>query len=129
MLSVAWFVPVGPALAADPELPLTMEVPVENGWTFTAAPYFWMAGISGDVGVGRVGPVEGGGVGAVQCGGARQMVGRGHGQIFPGVPGGEGCLWSVGKAHAGCKPVPAGGAGPVSISSREAGRAATGPGR
>jgi hypothetical protein len=40
-----------PAFAADVVAPMAPEpVPVESGgWTFTVAPYFWAAGISGDV--------------------------------------------------------------------------------
>lgn len=42
---------VGPSVAADVHLPMTPEAkPIEaNGWTFTVAPYFWMAGLSGDL--------------------------------------------------------------------------------
>jgi hypothetical protein len=41
-----------PALAADvvQEAP-PPSVPVDSGWTFTIAPYLWMAGLNGDVGV------------------------------------------------------------------------------
>jgi hypothetical protein len=52
MLSVAGLLPCGPISAADMEQPPAMEAPAESGWTLTAAPYFWMAGISGDIGVG-----------------------------------------------------------------------------
>ena len=42
------------ALAADitptPLAPETQQVTTEDGWTFTFAPYFWAAGLSGDVG-------------------------------------------------------------------------------
>ena len=39
------------AFAADAALPETPPVlPPESGWTFTVAPYFWMAGINGTVG-------------------------------------------------------------------------------
>ncbi|MET0943203.1 MAG: hypothetical protein ABWY13_17765 [Mesorhizobium sp.] len=40
-----------PAFAADVVAPMAPEaVPVESGgWTFTVAPYFWAAGISGDI--------------------------------------------------------------------------------
>jgi hypothetical protein len=42
---------VSPSVAADIYIPVTPEAkPIEaNGWTFTVAPYFWMAGISGDL--------------------------------------------------------------------------------
>ncbi|MEY9558466.1 hypothetical protein [Sinorhizobium fredii] len=39
-------------MAADVYSPMTPEVQqteTEDGWTFTFAPYFWAAGISGDV--------------------------------------------------------------------------------
>jgi hypothetical protein len=39
-------------MAADAYTPVTPEAPVtvtEEGWTFSIAPYFWRAGISGDV--------------------------------------------------------------------------------
>ncbi|GEC35522.1 hypothetical protein [Sinorhizobium fredii] len=42
----------GGVMAADVYSPMTPEVPqteTEDGWTFTFAPYFWAAGISGDV--------------------------------------------------------------------------------
>lgn len=41
-----------PALAADAvqEAP-PPSVPVDSGWTFTIAPYLWMAGLNGDVGL------------------------------------------------------------------------------
>ncbi|BCH23947.1 hypothetical protein [Mesorhizobium sp. L-8-3] len=40
-----------PSIAADLYVPMTPEAkPIEaNGWTFTVAPYFWMAGLSGDL--------------------------------------------------------------------------------
>lgn len=42
---------VSPSVAADIYMPVTTEAkPVEaNGWVFTMAPYFWMAGMSGDL--------------------------------------------------------------------------------
>src|SRR4051812_31800311 len=42
-----------PASAADlvsPVTPDTRPVVTESGWTYTIAPYFWAAGLSGDVG-------------------------------------------------------------------------------
>ncbi|WFU51143.1 hypothetical protein [Sinorhizobium terangae] len=42
----------GGAMAADIRSPLTPEVQeatTESGWTFSFAPYFWAAGLSGDV--------------------------------------------------------------------------------
>ncbi|MGO7778185.1 hypothetical protein ACC741_37130, partial [Rhizobium johnstonii] len=44
-------VATSPGWAADPT-PLTTDaklVESPSGWTFTVAPYFWMAGISGDI--------------------------------------------------------------------------------
>lgn len=42
----------GNALAADvtPLAPEAQQVTTEEGWTFTFAPYFWAAGLSGDLG-------------------------------------------------------------------------------
>jgi hypothetical protein len=43
----------GSATAADiytPVAPEAQQIVTAGGWTFTVAPYFWMAGISGDVG-------------------------------------------------------------------------------
>ncbi|NGO52830.1 hypothetical protein [Allomesorhizobium camelthorni] len=51
----------GGAKAADvysPVTPETQQVVTEQGWTFSAAPYFWAAGISGDVGQFGLPPVE-----------------------------------------------------------------------
>ncbi|MGK6316459.1 hypothetical protein [Neorhizobium sp. DT-125] len=42
------------ALAADPSLMITpdaKQVETESGWTLTFAPYFWAAGLTGDLGV------------------------------------------------------------------------------
>lgn len=39
----------GAALAADPAAP-PPDAPPESGWTFTVAPYFWMAGMKGTIG-------------------------------------------------------------------------------
>lgn len=58
LLSMAALLPVGPVLAADMEQPIPVERPSEGGWTFTVTPYFWMAGISGDIGVRRAGPAD-----------------------------------------------------------------------
>jgi hypothetical protein len=42
----------GPALAADAvQEPLPSVEPVDSGWTFTVAPYLWMAGLNGDIGL------------------------------------------------------------------------------
>jgi hypothetical protein len=47
-----------PALAADVvQEPLAPVEPQESGWTLTVAPYLWMAGLDGDVGVFGRGPV------------------------------------------------------------------------
>ncbi|MDE3820640.1 hypothetical protein [Sinorhizobium meliloti] len=51
----------GSAMAADiysPVAPDGKQVETEQGWTFTIAPYFWMAGISGDVGMFGLPPTE-----------------------------------------------------------------------
>jgi hypothetical protein len=51
----------GGAKAADvysPVTPESQQVVTEQGWTFTVAPYFWAAGISGDVGQFGLPPVE-----------------------------------------------------------------------
>jgi hypothetical protein len=48
-------------MAADVYTPVTPEaeqVVTEQGWTFTVAPYFWAAGISGDVGQFGLPPVD-----------------------------------------------------------------------
>jgi hypothetical protein len=49
---VASLAVASPALAADEvqEAP-PPSVPVDSGWTFTIAPYLWMAGLNGDVGL------------------------------------------------------------------------------
>jgi hypothetical protein len=46
--------PIAPALAADPVYPgaETVEYQTPSGWTFTIAPYGWIAGLEGDIGVG-----------------------------------------------------------------------------
>jgi hypothetical protein len=49
------------ATAADVSLPVTPEaeqVVTEQGWTFTVAPYFWAAGISGEVASFGLPPVD-----------------------------------------------------------------------
>ena len=48
--------PVSLAAAADitPLAPAPKPVQTPSGWTYTITPYFWAAGISGDVGVGRL---------------------------------------------------------------------------
>lgn len=51
----------GGAKAADvysPVTPETQKVVTEKGWTFSVAPYFWAAGISGEVGQFGLPPVE-----------------------------------------------------------------------
>lgn len=49
-----------PVLAADPAIAesATVTAPVDNLWTFSVAPYFWAAGIRGDVGARDRGPVS-----------------------------------------------------------------------
>ena len=49
-----------PAFAADvaPEPPPPPPATPESGWTLSVAPYFWMAGLSGDIGVGGLQPVD-----------------------------------------------------------------------
>lgn len=49
---VGGFLLAGNALAADVLSPVTPEarqVTTESGWTFAVAPYFWAAGLSGDI--------------------------------------------------------------------------------
>jgi hypothetical protein len=51
----------GGAKAADvysPMVPETQQVVTEEGWTFAVAPYFWAAGISGEVGQFGLPPVD-----------------------------------------------------------------------
>jgi hypothetical protein len=49
----------GTAFAADAALPETPpDLPQESGWTFTVAPYLWMAGIKGTVGQFGLPPVD-----------------------------------------------------------------------
>ena len=51
----------GSAGAADvysPVAPETQQVVTEEGWTFAVAPYFWAAGISGEVGQFGLPPVD-----------------------------------------------------------------------
>ncbi|MDK1373562.1 MULTISPECIES: hypothetical protein [unclassified Sinorhizobium] len=58
---VAGVLHAGSAIAADiysPVAPAAKQVETEQGWTFTIAPYFWMAGISGDAGVFGLPPTE-----------------------------------------------------------------------
>jgi hypothetical protein len=46
------------AIAADAEVePAPPEAPPQSEWVFTVAPYFWMAGIDGDVGLFGLEPV------------------------------------------------------------------------
>lgn len=52
---------VGGARAADvysPVTPKAEQIVTAEGWTFTAAPYFWAAGISGEVGQFGLPPVD-----------------------------------------------------------------------
>lgn len=52
LASVAGCLLAGAAMAADIRSPMTPEVKqttTESGWTFSFAPYLWMAGLSGDV--------------------------------------------------------------------------------
>jgi hypothetical protein len=47
------------ASAADAtEPPPEPSPPPESGWVFTVAPYFWMAGLDGDIGIFGLQPVE-----------------------------------------------------------------------
>ena len=56
---LAGFVLTGAASAADVETaPPVPEPAPEHEWTLTIAPYFWMAGIDGDVGIFGQDPVE-----------------------------------------------------------------------
>ena len=51
----------GGAKAADvysPVAPEAEQVVTEEGWTFSVAPYFWAAGISGDVGSFGLPPID-----------------------------------------------------------------------
>lgn len=50
----------GPLQAADAVSPVAPDVQVieKDGWTFTMAPYFWAAGLSGDMGVFGLAPVH-----------------------------------------------------------------------
>ncbi|MFI0844210.1 hypothetical protein [Mesorhizobium sp. IMUNJ 23232] len=52
---------VSAASAADAVSPMTPEAKTtttESGWTFTVAPYFWAAGLSGETGVFGLPPVD-----------------------------------------------------------------------
>ncbi|WEX77480.1 hypothetical protein PYH37_002278 [Sinorhizobium numidicum] len=52
LASVGSLLCAGSAIAADIHSPMTPQVQqttTENGWTFSFAPYFWAAGLSGDV--------------------------------------------------------------------------------
>lgn len=52
---------VGDANAADvysPVAPETRQLVTEQGWTFSVAPYFWAAGLSGEVGQFGLPPVD-----------------------------------------------------------------------
>ena len=58
---VGGFLLASGAMAADVYTPVTPEaeqVVTEQGWTFTVAPYFWAAGISGEVGQFGLPPVD-----------------------------------------------------------------------
>jgi hypothetical protein len=57
LLAISGTMLAGAAFAADPALPPT-DQPVESGWTFTAAPYLWMAGIEGTIGQFGLPPVD-----------------------------------------------------------------------
>lgn len=50
VLSFLWLAhPAGAADAVSPMTPELKPVVTEQGWTFSVAPYFWAAGMSGDV--------------------------------------------------------------------------------
>ena len=51
----------GPSVAADvvvPGLAPVEEVVTDSGWSFTVAPYFWMAGMQGDIAQFGLSPIE-----------------------------------------------------------------------
>ncbi len=50
----------GPVLAADIVTPgpVAAEVVTDSGWSFTVAPYFWMAGMKGDIAQFGLSPIE-----------------------------------------------------------------------
>ena len=50
LLSVASLAVVSPVAAADIAVPVEEPV-IDSGWTFSVTPYFWMAGMKGQVGV------------------------------------------------------------------------------
>ncbi|MCX7305508.1 MAG: hypothetical protein NTV73_14440 [Hyphomicrobiales bacterium] len=50
LLSVAGLACTAPAIAADMVEPAAEPI-IDSGWTFSATPYFWMAGIKGQIGV------------------------------------------------------------------------------
>ena len=52
LLSIAGLTTAGPVHAADIAQPPLVEPVADSGWTFAAAPYLWMAGIKGQIGVG-----------------------------------------------------------------------------
>jgi hypothetical protein len=55
LAAIAAVLVAGPSIAADAVEPPPQSAPV---WTFTAAPYFWAAGLDGTVGVFGLPPVE-----------------------------------------------------------------------
>ena len=48
----------GPAVAADIVDPQSVEAPATSGWTFAAAPYLWLAGLNGEIGVRGLPPAD-----------------------------------------------------------------------
>src|SRR5688572_16428348 len=51
LLALPVTIMAGTAFAADAALPEPAPVlPLDTGWTFTMAPYFWMAGMEGTIG-------------------------------------------------------------------------------
>jgi hypothetical protein len=60
-ISVAALLFVSDTIAADAVSPLAPEVEqvvTESGWTFASAPYFWMAGLSGEFGSFGAPPID-----------------------------------------------------------------------
>jgi hypothetical protein len=59
LLALPVTIMAGTAFAADAALPeLAPVLPPEAGWTFTMAPYFWMAGMDGDIGQFGLAPIH-----------------------------------------------------------------------
>ena len=49
---------LGPAKAADLPSPYTVEMQTDSGWKFSAAPYLWLSGLDGNVGIFGLPPVK-----------------------------------------------------------------------